>query len=104
MKKSILFIMMLSTVIMSLLSVSCITGNASTIDEAIISQQDDNYVALYTKSHDSSLKEHDIFNFSKEEYQLFYTQTTLLALIAGYLILFKIKGINNNEKMHKRRK
>lgn len=38
---------------------------------------------------------------SQRDYALFYTQTTLLALVAGYLIIFKLRCINpEKEKMH----
>lgn len=80
------------------------TVNASTSDEVIISQQDDGFVPLYTESPDSSLKEYSSDEYSRKDYRIFYTQTTFLALLAGYLILFKIKGLNHNEKMHRRKK
>lgn len=80
-----------------------VTVSASSVDEVVLSSQDDKYVPLYTVSPDSSLKEHTSTDFSSKDYALFYTQTTLLALIAGYLILFKIKGINHDEKMHSRK-
>ena len=86
-----------------LLSCTAVTVSASSIDEAVISSQDDKYTPLYTVSPDSSLKDYDSPNFSSKDYALFYTQTTLLALIAGYLILFKVKGINHDEKMHRRK-
>lgn len=82
---------------------SCTAVYASSIDEAVISSQDDKYVPLYTVSPDSSLKDYDSSDFSSKDYALFYTQTTFLALIAGYLILFKVKGINHDEKMHGRK-
>lgn len=38
---------------------------------------------------------------SHGNYALFYTQTTFLALVAGYLIVFKLRCINpEKEKMH----
>lgn len=78
--------------------------SAASIDEAVISSQDDKYVPLYTVSPDSSIKDYNSSDFSSKNSALFYTQTTLLALIAGYLILFKVKGINHNEKMHGRKR
>ena len=78
--------------------------NASTPDEVIISQQDGGFVPLYTESPDSSLKEYSSDEYSSKDYRIFYTQTTFLALFAGYLILFKIKGINHDQKMHRRKK
>lgn len=86
-----------------LFSCNAVNVSASSIDEAVISSQDDRYVPLYTVSPDSSLKDYDSPNFSNKDSALFYTQTTLLALIVGYLILFKLKGISHDEKMHGRR-
>lgn len=82
---------------------TAVTVSASSIDEAVISSQDDKYVPLYTISPDSSLKDYDSPDFSSKDYALFYTQTTFLALIAGYLILFKVKGIKHDEKMQSRK-
>lgn len=90
MKKTLSVILICLTL---LLTSATVTVSASSVDEAVISSQDDKYVPLYTVSPDSSLK----------DYALFYTQTTFLALIAGYLILFKVKGINHDEKMHSRK-
>ena len=86
-----------------LFSCTVLTVSASSVDEAVISSQDDKYTPLYTVSPDSLLKDYDSPDFSSKDYALFYTQTTLLALIAGYLILFKVKGINHDEKMHGRK-
>lgn len=83
---------------------SCVSAYAETSDEAVISSQNDSFVPLYTTSPDSSLKNHSSVSFiSNEDYPLFYAQTTALALIAGYLILFKVKGISHDEKMHRRK-
>ena len=72
---------------------------------AVLSQQDDKYVPLYTTAPDSSFENYTASSTAtKRDYALFYTQTTLLALIAGYLVLFKVKGINHDEKMHRRKK
>ena len=87
-----------------LFSCTAVTVSASSIDEAVISSQDDKYVPLHTISPDSSLKDYNSPDFSSKDSALFYTQTTLLALIAGYLILFKVKGINHDEKMHVRKR
>ena len=89
--------------IILLFSCTAVTVSASSIDEAVISSQDDKYVPLHTISPDSSLKDYNSPDFSSKDSALFYTQTTLLALIAGYLILFKVKGINHDEKMHRRK-
>ena len=70
--------------------------------DAVISQNED-FVPLYTTSPDSSLKDHST-DMTQEQAVFFYTQTTFLALIAGYLIIFKIKCIPKGEKMHRRRK
>lgn len=98
MKKSKFCISVLSAVIICISSIFFVSAESSTIDEAVISQADDRYVPLYTKSPDSSLKNHAVSEFSSKDYQFFYTQTTLLALVAGYLILFKIKGLHNKKK------
>ncbi len=79
-------------------------ANAASSDEAVLEAADDRLVPLYTSSSDSSIKGYSTENTStSRDYALFYTQTTLLALIAGYLILFKVKGIDHSEKMHSRR-
>lgn len=73
----------------------------STNDESVISAQQDSLTPLYTKAADSSTKNYPTDKHSVRDYQLFYTQTTFLALIAGYLIIFKVKGVNlKKEKMH----
>ena len=76
---------------------------ASSPDEAAIVSSDRELTPLFTRAPDSSLKDHSN-EMSREEGILFYTQTTALAWIAGYLILFKVKGIPHHEKMHRRRK
>lgn len=60
------------------------------------------FTPIYTTSPDSSLKQTS--KMSKGESNLFYTQTTCIALFVGYLILFKVKGIDHSEKMHRRNK
>ena len=97
MKKYISVILICVTMMLSCNSVAV---SASSVDEAVISSQDDKYVPLYTVSPDSSLKDKNSPDFSSMDSALFYTQTTLLALVAGYLILFKAKGISHDEKMH----
>lgn len=82
---------------------SAVNTFASTSDEVYISSQDDKYKPLYTTSPDSSLKDHSSNSWSSKDYELFYTQTTFLALVAGYLILFKVKGLKSDEKLHRRR-
>ena len=102
-KKSILALLF---AVVCLSSFFCINVSAvSSIDEAVISAQDDKYTPLYTKAPDSSLRDYSTADeAASRNYQLFYVQTTVLALIAGYLIIFKIKGINHDEKMHRRKK
>lgn len=95
MKKALSVIFICLTLLLTSVAV---TVSASSIDEAVISSQDDKYAPLYTVSPDSSLKDYNSPDFSSKNSALFYTQTTFLALIAGYLILFKIKGINHDEK------
>lgn len=68
----------------------------------VISQGQD-FVPLYTTAPDSTMKNHSN-DMTMEQGVFFYTQTTFLALIAGYLIIFKIKCIPKGEKMHRRRK
>lgn len=98
-----LFLIVLSAIIITA-TFSVFTVSAATADEAVISNQSDDFVPLYTTASDSSLKDYTQNEHSSEYYRLFYTQTTFLALIAGYLILFKVKGINHDEKMHRRKK
>lgn len=94
--------------IASLLIAVCLACGAGTAfaaspDEAVMISQQDGLTPLYTTAPDSSLKDHSN-HMSRQEGILFYTQTTALALIAGYLILFKVKGIPHGEKMHRRRR
>lgn len=99
MKKIIVSVCLIFTALFSTVPVS-----AASPDEAVwISRQDD-LTPLYTTAPDSSLKDHSANLMSADEGILFYTQTTALALIAGYLILFKVKGIPPHEKMHRRKK
>ncbi len=86
-----------------LLCVTISPAFAATKDEAIISGQEEDYEPLYTLPPESAQSSDINAETSRRDYALFYTQTTFLALLAGYLILFKIKGINHGEKMHKRR-
>lgn len=92
------FVLIFSAV---LIIFSGVTVSASTSDEAVISAQDNKYTPLYTTSPDSSFKNYTSGNMSSGNYRLFYTQTTFLALIAGYLILFKVKGIKREDR-HRR--
>lgn len=95
-----------SIFIISVSLMFCITALpvfAATSDEAIITSQDGEYEPLYTLPSDNAQNSDIDTETSRRDYALFYTQTTFLALLAGYLILFKAKGINHSEKMHRRR-
>lgn len=78
---------------------------ASSPDQSVLSAADDKYEPLYTISSDNDDNYANLLNAEKKSknYELFYTQTTFLALIAGYLILLKVKGIDHSQKMHGRR-
>lgn len=95
--------------ILIMIAVVCLSSSAfqasavSTPDEYIISIADDKYTPLYTTSPDATDKSLDNFKASARDNALTATQTTFLALIAGYLILFKSKGIDHSEKMHRRK-
>ena len=95
--------LIVSIIIAVSLVCSAATASAASPDEAVIISQQDELTPLYTTVPDSSLKDHSNI-MSRDEGILFYTQTTALALIAGYLILFKVKGIPHGEKMHRRRR
>lgn len=90
------------SILISIFSVFSVCA-VSSPDESVLTAQDDRFQP-YTIASDSS----ESFDISSEEgnvsknYELFYTQTTFLALLAGYLILFKVKGIDHSEKMHRR--
>ena len=74
---------------------------AASPDEAVMISQQEDLTPLYTTAPDSSLRDYSN-NMTVEQGIMFYTQTTALALVAGYLILFKVKGIPHGEKMHRR--
>ena len=74
---------------------------AATPDEAVMIAQQDDLMPLYTTAPDSSLRDYSNY-MTVDQGILFYAQTTALALIAGYLILFKVKGVPHGEKMHRR--
>ena len=95
--------LIVSIVIAASLICSAVSVYAASPDEAVMISQQDNLTPLYTTAPDSSLKDHSGI-MSRGQGILFYTQTTALALIAGYLILFKVKGIPHGEKMHRRRR
>ncbi|MEE0875391.1 MAG: hypothetical protein UIH27_18330 [Ruminococcus sp.] len=100
MKKWIVIMLAAVSLLCSMMTVSAETKPG---DGEIISRQED-FVPQFTLSPDSSLKEHNqLFSFGSKDYALFYTETTVLALVAGYLILFKVRGIPAHEKMHGKR-
>lgn len=80
---------------------STVTAFAASPDEAVLIAQQDDLTPLYTTAPDSSLRDYANY-MTVDRGILFYTQTTALALVAGYLILFKVKGIPHGEKMHRR--
>lgn len=90
------------SILISIFSVSSVCAVTSP-DESVLTAQDDRFQP-YTIAPDNG----EMTDISSEEsntskcYELFYTQTTFLALLAGYLILFKVKGIDHSEKMHRR--
>ena len=98
MKRLFVTLFIALTALFSALPVSAATAPA---DDEIVSR-DDGFVPEYTLNPDPSLKEHGGFELSRGDAVLFYTETTALALLAGYLILFKAKGIPKHEKMHRR--
>lgn len=104
MKYSKFIALIMSAIIICTTSMFIVSAASSTPDDAVISQSNEEYVPLYTKSPDSSFKDHSELSFSGRDYQLFYTQTTLLALVAGYLIIFKLMCLKTDEKMHRRKK
>lgn len=73
----------------------------SSPDQSILTAADDKYVPLYTTAPNSDMNSSP--GETSKDYTLFYTQTTFLALLAGYLIIFKVKGIDHSQKMHRRR-
>lgn len=89
-------------ILISIFSVFSVCA-VSSHDESVLTSQDDRFQP-YTVAPDNG----ETTDISSEEgntsksYELFYTQTTFLALLAGYLILFKVKGIDHSEKMHRR--
>lgn len=89
----------------SVFTATIATVNAASIDEAVLAEADDKYVPLYTTNPEGPLKSSSDSSLqTSKDYAIFYTQTTFLALLVGYLILFKVKGIDHSEKMHRRSK
>lgn len=96
-----LFVVILSVVI-CIFSVSTVCA-ASSPDQSILTAEDDKFEPLYTVSPENSALSSDFSDTFSKNYTLFYTQTTFLALLAGYLIIYKIKGIDHSQKMHIRK-
>lgn len=96
------FSVVVVSILIGIFSVSSVCA-VSSPDESVLTAQDDRFQP-YTVAPDNG----EAMDISSEEdntsksYELFYTQTTFLALLAGYLILFKVKGIDHSEKMHHR--
>jgi len=103
MKKTKFISTLLMAVLMAFSSAFCVSVSAaSSPDEAVISGNYDGIEPIPTeKPEDKPVKLGKVF--SSGDYALFYTQTTFLALLAGYLIIFKAKGTKTKEKMHGRK-
>lgn len=97
-----LLIIVIISAIICIFSVANVCA-VSSPDQAVLAAADDRFVPLYTTSPNQGAQSTDLANIDKtsKDYTLFYTQTTLLALLAGYLILFKAKGIDHSQKMHR---
>lgn len=102
--KKIIAVFMLSVALCFSFSYSAYCAVSSSPDEAVLAPADSEYIPLYTKSPDSISGEIGDFESHTRESNLSYVQPAVLALIVGYLILFKKKGINNTEKLHRRKK
>lgn len=95
---------LIAVFVSALIMIVCIPSvSADTADSDSVLSQKEDFVPLYTTSPDSSLKDHSNY-MTTEQSVFFYTQTTFLALIAGYLIVFKVRCLPKGEKMHRRRK
>lgn len=96
------FSVVVVSILIGIFSVSTVCA-VSSPDESVLTAQDDRFQPYTIAPNDG-----EAMDISSEEdntsksYELFYTQTTFLALLAGYLILFKVKGIDHSEKMHRR--
>lgn len=101
MRKTKFIITLLMAVLMTFSSAFCISVSAaSSPDEAVISGNYDGIEPIPTEKPEDKPVKHGK-GFSSGDYALFYTQTTFLALLAGYLIIFKVKGTKTKEKMHR---
>lgn len=91
MKKTKFVITLLMAALMSFSSAFCQSVSAaSSPDEAVISGNYDGIEPIPTEKPEDKPVKHGK-GFSSEDYALFYTQTTFLALLAGYLIIFKAR-------------
>ena len=95
MKKRIIKIIAITAIAVTML-ISSITANTATIDEAVISPQSEE-LAPYTTPIENSFEEYKTYEMTARDYRVFYTQTTFLALLAGYLILVKTKIKKNKD-------
>lgn len=103
MRKTKFIITLLMAVLMTFSSAFCVSVSAaSSPDEAVISGNYDGIEPIPTEKPEDMPVKHGK-GFSSVDYALFYTQTTFLALLAGYLIIFKAKGTKTKEKMHRRK-
>lgn len=103
MKKTKFIITLLMAVLLTFSSAFCVSVSAaSSPDEAVISGNYDGIEPIPTEKPEDKPVKHGK-GFSSGDYDLFYTQTTFLALLAGYLIIFKVKGTKTKEKMHRRK-
>ena len=103
MKKTKFIITLLMAVLMTFSSAFCVSVSAvSSPDEEVISDNYDGIEPIPTEKPEDKPVKHGN-GFSSGDYALFYTQTTFLALLAGYLIIFKAKGTKTKEKMHRRK-
>lgn len=104
MRKTKFIITLLTAVLMTFLSAFCVSVSAaSSPDEAVISGNYDGIEPIPTEKPEDKPVKHGKGFSSSGDYALFYTQTTFLALLAGYLIIFKVKGTKTKEKMHRRK-
>ena len=91
MKKTKFIITLLMAVLMTFSSAFCVSVSAaSSPDEAVISGNYDGIEPIPTEKPEDKPVKHGK-GFSSGDYALFYTQTTFLALLAGYLIFSKLR-------------
>lgn len=98
------FLVIILSAIICIFSVSTAYAESSP-DQTVLKAADEKFEPLYTVSPENSVQpsEFSAYDTSSKKYTLFYTQTTFLALLAGYLIIYKVKGIDHSQKMHKRK-